>query len=61
MGIDLIYECIDCGHTAPLVEMHHRSHGGFDCPECYGEVERPESIWRGDDEESKKENDEQSN
>jgi len=33
-----LYTCDDCDKTDPLWKMHKRSHGGYDCPLCSGEV-----------------------
>jgi hypothetical protein len=34
-----IYQCQDCGLTAEIDKMHKRSHGGWDCRSCFGELE----------------------
>ena len=41
---DDLYTCDDCGRIACLWEMHQRSHGGYDCRLCSGEVFRKDTI-----------------
>jgi hypothetical protein len=32
------FVCLDCDYIGLLESFHKRSHGGWDCPKCYGEI-----------------------